>query len=344
MKILYIGRNPKNDIVIADMSVSDCHGEITIEDNGQIIYTDHSSNGTYINGLFIQHNSQLVTVGDHIVFPGGMEFNWAILSGYLIPKDDFTTSHDATDVNYSEEDNSAAYVASQGAFIPNDNYDPEGKSTGEKVTLNFSLTFKEGFSSGLKNVFSLLAIILLTILTCWIPYINLGVLIALTTLPNQWSKGEIVSPLSIFNSCYRRNMGTYLLLMALLGLGILLAFLFGVIPGIVLSFAWSLAPLFVVVAGKTPIEALNVSNNCTYGSKWSIFAVLMVFSLCSVVITGLISGLFYLILVSMESATSVAIVGTLGGIILLVFTLIIYSIIIGIKGSIWKQLKQNTNN
>ena len=44
------------------------------------------------------------------------------------------------------------------------------------------------------------------------------------------------------------------------------------------------------------------------------------------------------------SATSVAIVGTLGGIILLVFTLIIYSIIIGIKGSIWKQLKQNTNN
>ena len=35
MKILYIGRNPKNDIVIADMSVSDCHGEITIEDNGK---------------------------------------------------------------------------------------------------------------------------------------------------------------------------------------------------------------------------------------------------------------------------------------------------------------------
>ena len=297
MKTFYIGRNPQNDIVIAEMSVSDRHGEITIEENGQIIYTDHSSNGTYINGIFIQHNSQLVTVGDHIVFPGGMEFNWAILSGYLVPNGGFITPQHTTDINYGVGDNTAAYVTPQEAFNLNENYDPENKSTVGKVTLNFSLTFKEGLSSGLKNALSLLAILLLTILTCWIPYINLGVLIALTTLPDLWSKGDVVSPLSIFKSCYRRNMGTYLLLIAFLGLGILLASLFGVIPGIVLSFAWSLAPLFVVVAGKTPIEALNVSNNCTYGSKWSIFAALLVFSLCSAVITGLISGLFHLILV-----------------------------------------------
>ncbi|MBQ5844474.1 MAG: FHA domain-containing protein [Alistipes sp.] len=343
MKTFYIGRNPQNDIVIAEMSVSDRHGEITIEDNGQIVYTDHSSNGTYINGIFLQHSSQIVSVGDHIVFPGGIEFNWAILSPYIIPQGCFETTQPTTSVPYN---GNSGFVPPLVNNQPQDYSSYPANDSTERVTLNFSLTFKEGLSSGLKNALSLLAILLLAILTCWIPYINLGVLIAISTLPDQWSRGEVVSPLSIFKSCYRRNMGTYLLLLAFLGFGVLLATLSGVIPGIVLSFAWSLATLFVVVEGKNPIEALNVSNNCTYGSKWTIFAVLLVFGLCAGIVSGIVGGLSALIITSLADSgeAAVVIVSILFGLIMLALSAVIYSISIGISGSIWKQLKQNANN
>ena len=57
MRILTIGRNPGNNILLSNNTVSRNHAQITILDNGQLILKDlGSSNGTYINGTRINEN------------------------------------------------------------------------------------------------------------------------------------------------------------------------------------------------------------------------------------------------------------------------------------------------
>lgn len=57
MRILTIGRNPGNNILLNNNTVSRNHAQITILDNGQLILKDlGSSNGTYINGTRINEN------------------------------------------------------------------------------------------------------------------------------------------------------------------------------------------------------------------------------------------------------------------------------------------------
>ncbi len=89
----------------------------------------------------------------------------------------------------------------------------------------------------------------------------------------------MINPLGIFDSKYRRYMGEYLITMGLMVIPIYIAFIFMIIPGIVLSLAWSLAYYFLIEKGKNPIEALKASNDATYGSKWTMFAVALVFGI-----------------------------------------------------------------
>ena len=137
--------------------------------------------------------------------------------------------------------------------------------------MTISNVLKEGVSIGLKNFLSLVGACILYILTIWIPYLNVGTTIAMATLPAALSRGEVISPMEILDAKYRKNMGNFFLLSVLMSLGILIGFMFMIIPGIILAYSWSLAILLLVDKGLNPMQALNESNTRTYGHKWTIF-------------------------------------------------------------------------
>ena len=70
MKIIRIGRDASNDHVVDHYSVSRFHAEIRIDDFGGILYVDHSTNGTQINGIMV-HNSQCSLKGTEKIHLAG---------------------------------------------------------------------------------------------------------------------------------------------------------------------------------------------------------------------------------------------------------------------------------
>ncbi len=196
--------------------------------------------------------------------------------------------------------------------------------------LDFSETFKEAIAIGLKNAPSIVAAVVLFLLTIWIPYINIGTFIAMSLLPTQLAKGEVINPLSIFDSKYRRYMGEYLITTGLMVSAILIGFLFLYIPGIVLSIAWSLAYYFLIEKGKNPIEALKASNDATYGSKWTIFFVSLGYAIAFILVFFIIGRICALINV-----------GFITFVLMFVTIAVAISISMAINASIWKQLKDN---
>ena len=163
-----------------------------------------------------------------------------------------------------------------------------------------------------------------------IPYINIGTFIAITLLPTQLAKGEVINPLGIFDSKYRRYMGEFLITMGLMVIPTYIAFLFMFVPGIVLSLAWSLAYYFLIEKGKNPIEAIRASNDATYGSKWTMFAVALVFGIAAVIVLLIFNAICGMINV-----------GFITFIVMFALIVIIMSVGMAISASYWKQLKDN---
>lgn len=124
---------------------------------------------------------------------------------------------------------------------------------------------------------------ILWLLTIWIPYLNVGTTIAMTTIPIELSKGRVISPLFIFDGKYRKFMGEYFTLIGLMYLAIIPALFFMIVPGIIISIGWSLAIYILLDKGVAPGEAMIQSNKATYGYKWTIFG--------SIAFTG--SGVLY---------------------------------------------------
>lgn len=143
----------------------------------------------------------------------------------------------------------------------------------QHVKITLSGVLSEGFSIGIKNLASLLVATLLWIITIWIPYLNVGTTIAITTIPIELSKGKIISPLFIFDAKYRQYMGEYFTLIGLMLLALIPAYLFLIIPGIVVNIGWSLAIYILLDKGVAPGEAMIRSNKATYGYKWIIWGV-----------------------------------------------------------------------
>lgn len=85
MRTFYIGRNPENDIVVNDPVVSGRHAEISVDDFNRVVFTDYSTNGTYINGRLMRHGSCEISVNDQIVFPSGAQLNWNDFPGIFGP-------------------------------------------------------------------------------------------------------------------------------------------------------------------------------------------------------------------------------------------------------------------
>ncbi|MDE5998251.1 MAG: FHA domain-containing protein, partial [Muribaculaceae bacterium] len=79
-----IGRDPKNDIRIDDHwdTVSNRHGEISYS-NGQLTFTDHSSNGTVINGQKIQNTAVGIYRGDSIRLANAFNLEWSVIERFF---------------------------------------------------------------------------------------------------------------------------------------------------------------------------------------------------------------------------------------------------------------------
>lgn len=200
----------------------------------------------------------------------------------------------------------------------------------EMKKLDFSETFKDAITIGVKNAPSVIAAVALFLVTIWIPYINIGTFIAITLLPTQLAKGEVINPLGIFDSKYRRYMGEFLITMGLMVIPTYIAFLFMFVPGIVLSLAWSLAYYFLIEKGKNPIEAIRASNDATYGSKWTMFFVSLVVG----VLFGIVFGIF-------QAICNAIGIGFITFVVMFILYVLAISISMSISASFWKQLKGN---
>ena len=200
----------------------------------------------------------------------------------------------------------------------------------ETKRLDFATTLKDAIAIGVKNAPSVIAAVALWLVTIWVPYINVGTTIAITLLPTRLAKGEIVNPLGIFDSKYRRYMGEYFITMGLMVFPILIGVLFMIVPAIVLSIAWTLSYYFLFEKGKNPIQAIKASNDATYGSKWTMFAVQLVVG----IIVGIVLGIFRFLcdLIDVEFITFI---------VMFVLYVLAISISMAVNASYWKQLKDN---
>ncbi len=157
--------------------------------------------------------------------------------------------------------------------------------------INVLDTIKDAFQLALKNVLSLILLVILYGLTVWIPYLNVGTTIGLYKAVIAMSRGEVVDPVSIFDRDNFKFFGNFFLLLGFLSIGISAAALFMLVPGIILSIAWSFAIYLLIDKGISPLKCLTLSYDVTLGEKWRIFAI----ELLTGLLIGLVAGLLALI-------------------------------------------------
>ena len=194
----------------------------------------------------------------------------------------------------------------------------------EMKKLDFAETLKDSIAIGVKNAPSVVVAVALWLVTIWIPYINIGTTIAISLLPVELAKGSVINPLGIFDSKYRRYMGEYLITAGLMVIPIYIAFVFMIVPGIVLSF------YFLLGKGKKPMQAIKASNDATYGSKWTMFLVTLVFG----IMVGIVFGILFAICLAIN-------VGFITFLVMFVLIVLAASVRMAIDASFWKQLKDN---
>lgn len=84
MNPLTIGRDPGCGIVVSEAFPRVSNNHATIENvGGQLVFTDHSSNGTQINGNLIRHEQVTLTNGDHILLAGEYLLAWPVLLNFF---------------------------------------------------------------------------------------------------------------------------------------------------------------------------------------------------------------------------------------------------------------------
>ena len=157
--------------------------------------------------------------------------------------------------------------------------------------INVMDTIKDGIQLALKNVLSLILLVILYMLTVWIPYLNVGTTVGLYKAVIAMSRGEVVDPVSIFDKENFKFFGNMFLLLGFQTVGITAATAFMFVPGIILSLAWGFAMYLLIDKNVSPLKALTASYDITLGEKWRIFFITLLVGL----LIGLVSGLFTLI-------------------------------------------------
>ena len=75
MRVIKVGRNPVNDVVVSDPGVSSQHAVITVSSSGIVCIKDlNSKNGTFVNSMRIQNQVQLSN-GDKVKL-GNTSIDW----------------------------------------------------------------------------------------------------------------------------------------------------------------------------------------------------------------------------------------------------------------------------
>ena len=149
-------------------------------------------------------------------------------------------------------------------------------------------TLIEACRLGIQNILPLILTVVLYVLTCWIPYLNVGTTVGLYRIIIGLSKGETVDPLSIFKKENFENMGGFFLMIGFLTMGITAAMAFMFIPAIIMGIAWGYAIYIFLEKKVSPLKAMKLSDKATYGEKWTIFFINLLFG----VIAGILSGIF----------------------------------------------------
>jgi uncharacterized Rmd1/YagE family protein len=177
----------------------------------------------------------------------------------------------------------------------------------------------EGIPLGIANFVTIFGATILWLLTFWIPYLNVGTTIALNTMPIALADNEAPEgPTYIFKDKYRKYMGEYFVLMGLMYMAIWMASVFLIIPGIVISLAWSQALYLLFDKHLTPMDAMKESNEKTYGHKWTIFFTGLVFAIAFGIFGMIVLWLFitidvmFLTVIAVLLLIALAMVGSVG--------------------------------
>ena len=177
----------------------------------------------------------------------------------------------------------------------------------------------EGIPLGIKNFVTIFGATILWLLTFWIPYLNVGTTIAISTMPMAIADNESPEgPTYIFDSKYRKYMGEFFILMGLMYMAIWTAYCFLIIPGIVIGLAWSQALYLLFDKKLNPIDALKESNEKTYGHKWTLFFVGLVYGLACCIFAFIVTwifvqiGVMFLVFIVVLLLVALFMVGSLG--------------------------------
>ena len=202
----------------------------------------------------------------------------------------------------------------------------------EPSLLTVGGALSEGFNIGIKNALSLFLAYILYILTIWIPYLNVGTTIGMVNLPITLARNSdtVISPLSIFDGRYRKYMGEFFIILGLMFISLLMAFLFGIIPAIVISYGWSQAIYLMFDKEYSPMDALMQSTKITYGYKWTLFFIDLLIGIIAMVGSGII---VYIISLVIESSVVSGILS-----IIIIAVLMVWKV--GVSAVIYRQLSQ----
>ena len=185
--------------------------------------------------------------------------------------------------------------------------------TTEKLDIRKTIT--EGIGYGLKNFLPLLLMVVLYLVTFWIPYLNVGTTIGVCKAIIGIGRGEVVNPVSIFDKDNFKNLGGFFLLLGLVTIGTTAAAAFLFFPALVIGIAWSFAIYFLIDKKVSPLKALGLSYDATYGNKWRIFFV------------GLICGVAVCIICAILGAIPKV------GVLLMVLAVVLsYAVIVAVDG------------
>lgn len=192
--------------------------------------------------------------------------------------------------------------------------------------LQFVPSLKDAFAIGVKNLVPIVLSVLLWLVTVWIPYVNVGTTIALATLPVKLSKGEMISPMFIFDSEYRHCMGEYFILQALIFSAVYISLLFMIVPAIVLSLSWMLAVYLLVGKKMNWALCLSESNRLMMGYKFKAFCLKFAVSLALLVVSYVLFSMFG------------AIANSLGVLVVLVCVLAGVCVMLSVDAVIYREL------
>ena len=157
--------------------------------------------------------------------------------------------------------------------------------------LDIMQTIKDGVRYGLKNFFPLLLMVLLYVVTVWIPYLNVGTTIGFYKAIIGIGRGETIDPTSIFAKENFANIGGFFLLTGFIAIGTFAAACFMLLPAYVIGIAWSFAIYFYLDKKVSPLKSLQLSYDTTFGNKWRIFFTELICVLLICVVCGILGAI-----------------------------------------------------